>query len=83
MLVLLAELKQELEQLAEKIDRADKSIEKIARENESCRRPGMATILEKMGHLESWQTITSKCVFQTTLVFNGLGFLVPAKIPIY
>src|SRR5271166_5770851 len=29
-LVLLAELKQELEQLAEKIDRADKSIEKIA-----------------------------------------------------
>jgi hypothetical protein len=37
-LVLLAELKQELEQLAEKINRADKSIEKIARENESCRR---------------------------------------------
>ena len=37
-LVLLAELKQELEQLAEKIDRADKSVEKIARENESCRR---------------------------------------------
>jgi hypothetical protein len=28
-LVLLAELKQELEQLAEKIDSADKSIEKI------------------------------------------------------
>ncbi|MFY9937231.1 MAG: transposase, partial [Silvibacterium sp.] len=37
-IVLLAELKQELEQLAEKIDRADKSIEKIARENEACRR---------------------------------------------
>jgi transposase len=37
-LVLLAELKQELEQLAEKIDRSDKSIEKIARENEACRR---------------------------------------------
>jgi transposase len=33
-LVLLAELKQELEQLAEKIDRADKSVEKIAREND-------------------------------------------------
>jgi transposase len=37
-LVLVAELKQELEQLAEKIDRADKSVEKIARENEACRR---------------------------------------------
>ena len=47
-LVLLAELKQELEQLAEKIDRADKSIEKIARENESCRRlvamPGVGPV---------------------------------------
>jgi transposase len=43
-LVLLAELKQ----LAEKIDRADKSIEKIARENESCRRliamPGVGPV---------------------------------------
>ena len=28
----------DLEQLAEKIDRADKSIEKVARENEACRR---------------------------------------------
>ena len=37
-LVLLAELKQELEQLAEKIDRSDKSIEKIARDNEACQR---------------------------------------------
>jgi transposase len=47
-LVLLAELKQELEQLAEKIDRADKSIGKIARENESCRRlvamPGVGPV---------------------------------------
>jgi transposase len=47
-LILLAELKQELEQLAEKIDRADKSIEKIARENESCRRlvamPGVGPV---------------------------------------
>ena len=47
-LVLLAELKQELEQLAEKIDRADKSVEKIARENESCRRlvamPGVGPV---------------------------------------
>ncbi len=47
-LVLLAELKQELEQLAEKIDRADKSIEKIARENEACRRlvamPGVGPV---------------------------------------
>jgi transposase len=47
-LVLLAELKQELEQLAEKIDRVDKSIEKIARENESCRRlvamPGVGPV---------------------------------------
>jgi transposase len=47
-LVLLAELKQELEQLAEKIDRGDKSIEKIARESESCRRlvamPGVGPV---------------------------------------
>src|SRR6202048_4515136 len=47
-LVLLAELKQELEQLAEKIDRADKSVEKIARENEACRRlvkmPGVGPV---------------------------------------
>jgi transposase len=47
-LILLGELKQELEQLAEKIDRADKSIEKIARENESCRRlvamPGVGPV---------------------------------------
>jgi hypothetical protein len=38
LLVLVAELKQGLEQLAEKIDSADESIEKIARENEACRR---------------------------------------------
>jgi transposase len=47
-LVLLAELKQELEQLAEKIDRADESLEKIARENEACRRlvvmPGVGPV---------------------------------------
>jgi transposase len=47
-LVLLAELKQELEQLAEKIDSADNSIEKIARENEACRRlvamPGVGPV---------------------------------------
>ena len=47
-LVLLAELKQELEQLAEKIDRADKSVEKIAREHEACRRlvkmPGVGPV---------------------------------------
>jgi transposase len=47
-LVLLGELKQELEQLAEKIDRADKSIEEIAGENESCRRlvamPGVGPV---------------------------------------
>ena len=46
--MLLAELKQELERLAEKIDRADKSIEKIARDNESCRRlvamPGVGPV---------------------------------------
>jgi transposase len=46
--VLLAELKQELEQLAEKIDAADNSIEKIARENEACRRlvkmPGVGPV---------------------------------------
>ena len=45
---MLAELKQELEQLAEKIDRADKSVEKIARENEACRRlvkmPGVGPV---------------------------------------
>ena len=48
MLVLLAELKQELEQLTEKIGRADKSVEKIARENEACRRlvamPGVGPV---------------------------------------
>jgi transposase len=47
-LVLLAELKQELEQLAEKIDRADKSVENLARENEACRRlvkmPGIGPV---------------------------------------
>jgi transposase len=47
-LVLLAELKQELEQLAEKIDRADRSVKKIARENEACRRlvamPGVGPV---------------------------------------
>src|SRR5271168_1785674 len=47
-LVLLAELKQELEQLGEKIDRADKSVEKIAQENEACRRlvkmPGVGPV---------------------------------------
>src|ERR1700693_4566775 len=37
-LVLLTELKLELAQLAEKIDRADKSMEKIAQENEACQR---------------------------------------------
>jgi transposase len=58
-LVLLAELKQELEQLAEKFDRADKSVEQIARENEACRRlvaipgvdPATATaIIATIGH---------------------------------
>jgi transposase len=47
-LVLLAELKQELEQLAEKIDSADNSIERIVRENEACRRlvkmPGVGPV---------------------------------------
>ena len=48
-LVLLAELKQELAQLAEKIDRADKSMEKIAQENEACQRlvtmPGVGPVI--------------------------------------
>ena len=39
---------EEREQLAEKIDRADKSVEKIARENEACRRlvkmPGVGPV---------------------------------------
>ena len=47
-LILLTELKQELKQLGEKIDLADKSMEKIARENESCRRlvamPGVGPV---------------------------------------
>jgi transposase len=38
LLVLLTELKLELTQLAEKIDRADQSIAQIARVNEACRR---------------------------------------------
>src|SRR5271156_582718 len=47
-LVLLSELKLELAQLAEKIDRADQSIAQIARENEACRRlvtmPGVGPV---------------------------------------
>jgi transposase len=47
--VLLAELKLELAQLAEKIDRADKSMEKIAQENEACQRlvtmPGVGPVI--------------------------------------
>ena len=47
-LILLTELKQELKQLGEKIDLADKSMEKIARENETCRRlvamPGVGPV---------------------------------------
>jgi transposase len=47
-LVLLTELKVELAQLAEKIDRADKSMEKIAQENEACQRlvtmPGIGPV---------------------------------------
>ena len=48
MLVLLVELRQKLEQLAEKIDRAGKSVEKIAQQNEACRRlvamPGVGPV---------------------------------------
>jgi len=48
-LVLLTELKLELAQLAEKIDRADKSMEKIAQENEACQRlvtmPGVGPVI--------------------------------------
>jgi transposase len=47
LLVLLTELKLELTQLEEKINRADQSIAQIARENEACRRlvtmPGVVT----------------------------------------
>jgi transposase len=47
--VLLTELKLELAQLAEKIDRADQSIAQIARENEACRRlvtmPGVGPVI--------------------------------------
>jgi transposase len=46
--VLLMELKLELEQLADKIERSDQSIEHIARENEACQRlvvmPGIGPI---------------------------------------
>jgi transposase len=46
--VLLMELKQELAQLAEKIDRSDSAIAQIARENEACRRlvamPGLGPV---------------------------------------
>ena len=48
-LVLLTELKLELAQLAEKIDRANKSMEKIAQENEACQRlvtmPGIGPVI--------------------------------------
>jgi transposase len=48
-LVLLTELKLELAQLTEKIDRADKSMEKIAQENEACQRlvtmPGVGPVI--------------------------------------
>ena len=48
-LVLLTELKLELAQLAEKIDRADQSMAKIAQENEACRRlvtmPGVGPVI--------------------------------------
>ena len=46
--VLLMELKLELEQLADKIERSDQSIEHIARENEACQRlvvmPGIGPV---------------------------------------
>jgi transposase len=48
LLVLLTELKLELAQLAQKVDRADQSIAQIARENEACRRlvtmPGIGPV---------------------------------------
>jgi transposase len=48
-LVLLRELKLELAQLAEKIERSDSSIEKIAQENEACQRlvttPGIGPVI--------------------------------------
>jgi hypothetical protein len=48
-LVLLTELKLELAQLTEKIDRAGKSMEKIAQENEACQRlvtmPGVGPVI--------------------------------------
>jgi transposase len=48
-LVLLTELKLELAQLTERIDRADKSMEKIAQENEACQRlvtmPGVGPVI--------------------------------------
>ena len=65
-LVLLAELKQELEQLAEKIDRSDKSIEKIARENESCRRlvamPGVGPVTATaiIATIRQWRGISQR-----------------------
>jgi transposase len=48
-LILLTELKLELAQLTEKIDRADKAMEKIAQENEACQRlvtmPGIGPVI--------------------------------------
>jgi transposase len=48
-LILLTELKLELAQLTEKIDRANKSMEKIAQENEACQRlvtmPGVGPVI--------------------------------------
>jgi transposase len=48
-LILLTELKLELAQLTERIDRADKSMEKIAQENEACQRlvtmPGIGPVI--------------------------------------
>jgi hypothetical protein len=44
---------------------------------------GYGNDFRENGPFETWQTIFSKCVFQTTLVFNGLAFFVPANILIY
>ena len=63
-LILLAELKQELEQLAETIDRADNSIEKIARENKACRRlvkmPGVGPVTATA--ITDNPTLSDKCL---------------------
>ena len=78
-LVLLTELKLELAQLTEKIDRADKSMEKIAQENEACQRlvtmPGVGPVWRNPPRrLGSRYNSSDKCRKRRFQVTIGLSF---------